>query len=179
MHWSVASFERPWIAHSLHPTENYRLSFLPPTAGCARTLRRSLHPRLISRHRHAIPHLADGRTVRRRAHCIPSIVEDKPHASEGNSPLTTGIRAHSWFSPSQWTRGGTSARARPSAPSTHYLLLSSPYSLLSCPFVSIRGSEFFVCFVSFVVQSIRAHSWFKSLPGLRENWENIVNPWEL
>ena len=159
------------------------------------------------------------------AHCIPSTVEDNPHASEGNSPPTTDIRAHSWFSPSQWTRGGTAARARPSAPSTHYLLLSSPYSLLSCPFVSIRGSEFFVSFVSFVVQSIRAHScpfvvlsfsmdarrnrragapkraihalpspffsllptfvpirahsWFKSPPGLRENWENIVNPWEL
>ena len=74
------------------------------------------------------------------AHCIPSTVEGNPHASEGNSPPTTDIRAHSWFSPSQWTRGGTAARARPSAPSTHYLLLSSPYSLLSCPFVPIRGS---------------------------------------
>ncbi len=37
--------------------------------------------------------------------------------------------------PTQRTRGGTAARARPSAPSTHYLLLSSPYSLLPCPFV--------------------------------------------
>ena len=33
--------------------------------------------------------------------------------------------------PTQRTRGGTAARARPSAPSTHYLLLSSPFSSFS------------------------------------------------
>ena len=35
--------------------------------------------------------------------------------------------------PTQWTRGGTAVQARPSAPSTHYLLLSSPFSLLWKP----------------------------------------------
>ena len=38
---------------------------------------------------------------------------------------------------------------------THFSLLSSPYSLLSCPFVSIRGSIIppFVLFALFVVSS--------------------------
>ena len=128
--------------------------------------------------------------------------------------------------------------------STHYLLLSSPFSLLSCPLVSISGSIIipFVYFVFFVVfppsllllrgrvaepprgraqarhprttfsfllptpyfrvhscpfvvlsffscvscvswfdpfVPIRALSWFNNLAWLRENWENIVNPWEL
>ena len=35
--------------------------------------------------------------------------------------------------PTQRTRGGTAARARPSAPSTHYPLPSSPFSLLWKP----------------------------------------------
>ena len=36
----------------------------------------------------------------------------------------------SWFIPTQWTRGRIAARARPRAPSTHYLLLPPSFSLL-------------------------------------------------
>ena len=39
----------------------------------------------------------------------------------------------SWFSPPKWTHGDSVVRARPRAPSTHYLLLSSPSSLLLKP----------------------------------------------
>ena len=38
---------------------------------------------------------------------------------------------HSWFSLLKWTRGRTAARARPRAPSSHYLLLSIPYEKLA------------------------------------------------
>ena len=41
------------------------------------------------------------------------------------------IRVHSWFSLLKWTHGGSAVRARPRAPSTHYLLLSIPYEELA------------------------------------------------
>ena len=44
------------------------------------------------------------------------------------SPLSC-FSCFSWFIPTQWTRGGIAARARPRAPSTHYLLLPLPFSL--------------------------------------------------
>ena len=155
------------------------------------------------------------------AHCIPSTVEGNPHASEGNSPLTTDIRAHSWFNnpllsfrvhscpfvvlsfscPFVPIRGSLLLNGRAAEPprgraqarhprTTFSFLLPSPYfgsplhsdHALPSPFFSLLPS-----FVSIRVHSwfnnhllsFRALSWFKSLPGLRENWENIVNPWEL
>ncbi len=47
--------------------------------------------------------------------------------------------------PTQRTRGGTAARARPRAPSKHYPLPSSPFSLLSCPLV-VQIVSCFSCF---------------------------------
>ena len=38
---------------------------------------------------------------------------------------------HSWFSLLKWTRGRIAARARPRAPSPHYLLLPIPYEKLA------------------------------------------------
>ena len=65
---------------------------------------------------------------------------------------TCSIRVHSWFkngfrvfrvfrgsSPPQGTRGGIAVRARPSAPTTHYLLLPPPYPLLNHNYRFIVG----------------------------------------
>ena len=74
------------------------------------------------------------------------------------------FRVHSWFSPSQWTHGGTAARARPRAPSKHYLLLSSPFSLLSCPLVVLLLS----------LSCISYFSWFH--PSLLLLNERVAEP---
>ena len=109
------------------------LVFLPPTAGCARTLRRSLHPRLISRHRHAIPHLADGRTVRRwriasrpqlrTTHMRTRVIAPRPQifVSIRGSEFFSCLSCFSWFDPFMPIRVFRG-------------------SIHSCPFVSISGS---------------------------------------
>ena len=63
-------------------------------------------------------------------------------------------------------------RAQARHPRTTFsFLLPTPYFRAhSCPFVVL---SFFRVFRGL------AHSWFNNLAWLRENWENIVNPWEL
>ena len=72
------------------------------------------------------------------------------------------IRVHSWFSLLKWTHGGSAARARPRAPSTHYLLLPPPCFLPDgSPLHSVHAlpsppSSLFPTFFSF---------WWKSSAG--------------
>ena len=59
------------------------------------------------------------------------VVHSCPFVVLPSSPCSLlTISCVSWFHSTQATRGGTAARARPSAPTTHYFLPSPPYSLL-------------------------------------------------
>ena len=122
--------------------------------GCPRMPRerRDLHP--VRRIDPELPDMQEAPRQRNLADAVPGKQEYAEAPRIKASCPFMSIRVHSWFSLSPllflWISCVSCVSWFRTCPPRHHLY--------SCPFVSIRGSEFFVSFVSFVVQSIRAHS---------------------
>ena len=100
-----------------------------------------------------LPTFSNGRTAelpRGRAHAR--------HPRTAFSSLFPMKNWHSWFSLLKWTRGRFAARARPRAPSPHYLFLPPPCSLPdgsplhSVPALPSPPSSLFPTFFFFLVE---------------------------
>ena len=124
-----------------------------------------------------------GRAHARHPRTTFSFLLPPPYFRVHSCPLVVLLLSLSCFSCFSWFPTSMDGRARarhprttfsillPSPylrPSTHYPLLSSPSSLLSCPFVSIRGSVIipFVLFVLFVVPFLLDGSPLQSVHAL-------------
>ena len=114
--------------------------------------RRDLHP--VRRIDPEMPDMQEAPRQRNLADAVPGKQEYAEAPRIKASCPFMSIRVHSWFSLSPllflWISCVSCVSWFRTCPPRHHLY--------SCPFVPIRGSEFFVSFVSFVVQSIRALS---------------------